>query len=195
MTEPYWGGTLDAQCEDKEGALAGFQAFLAVYEMTKEPRYLQWAEHAMDVALTYAVLWDIDMPPGRLRDHGFKTRGWTIVSAQNQHLDVFGVLYTPEIWRMGDYLRRDDLKRLAAVMYRSCGQIIDPYGSQGEQIQHTTSSRRATCPTRREPAAATRSIGRLLDHGPLSHAARSSRKCASTWTIWRRGEKRLGSAT
>jgi hypothetical protein len=137
MTEPYWGGTLDAQCEDKEGAWAAFQAFLAVYELTKEPRYLEWAEHAMDVALTYTVLWDIDMPPGRLRDHGLKTRGWTIVSAQNQHLDVFGVLYTPEIWRMGDYLHRDELKRLAAVMYRSCGQMIDPYGSQGEQLQQT----------------------------------------------------------
>lgn len=162
MTEPYWGGTLDAQCEDKEGALAGFQAFLAVYEMTKEPRYLQWAEHAMDVALTYAVLWDIDMPPGRLRDHGFKTRGWTIVSAQNQHLDVFGVLYTPEIWRMGDYLRRDDLKRLAAVMYRSCGQIIDPYGSQGEQIQHTN----------------------FLQAGDLSDPSRARGGYAEHWTVF-----------
>ena len=137
MTEPYWGGTLDARCEDKEGAMGGFHAFLALYELTKEPRYLEWAEHALDTFLTYTVLWDIDMPPGRLRDHGFKTRGWTIVSAQNQHLDTFAVLYTPEIWRMGDYLQRDELHRLAAVMYRSCGQLIDPYGSQGEQIQHT----------------------------------------------------------
>jgi hypothetical protein len=137
MTEPYWGGTLDARCEDKEGALAAFQAFLAVYEMTQEPRYLDWTAHAMDVALTYTVLWDIDLPAGRLRDHGFKTRGWTVVSAQNQHLDVFGVLLTPELWRAGTYLHRDDLKALAALMYRSCGQIIDPQGSQGEQIQHT----------------------------------------------------------
>lgn len=137
MEEPYWGGTLDANCEDKEGAWAGFQGFLALYELTKEKRYLDWASHAMDVVLTYTVLWDIDLPPGRLRDHGLKTRGWTIVSAQNQHLDVFGVVYTPELWRMGDYLKRDDLKRLAGVMYRSAGQMIDPYGSQGEQIQHT----------------------------------------------------------
>lgn len=162
MTEPYWGGTLDAQCEDKEGALAGFQAFLAVYEMTKEPRYLQWAEHAMDVALTYTVLWDIDMPPGRLRDHGFKSRGWTIVSAQNQHLDVFGVLFTPEIWRMGDYLRRDDLKRLAAVMYRSCGQIIDPFGSQGEQVQHTN----------------------FLQSGDMSDPSRARGGYAEHWTVF-----------
>ena len=137
MTEPYWGGTLDASCEDKEGALAGFQAFLAVYELTKDPHHLEWAAHALDVALTYTVLWDIDLPAGRLRDHGLKTRGWTIVSAQNQHLDAYGVLFTPEIWRMGELLGRDDLKRLAAVMFRSCGQLIDPYGSQGEQIQQT----------------------------------------------------------
>ncbi len=137
MTEPYWGGTLDARCEDKEGAWAGFQAFLAVYELTREQRWLDRAAHAMDVTLSYTVLWDIDMPPGRLRDHAFRSRGWTVVSAQNQHLDVYGVMYTPEVWRMGEYLGRDDLKKLALVMYRSCGQLIDPLGSQGEQIQQT----------------------------------------------------------
>ena len=137
MTEPYWGGTLDASCEDKEGAWAGFQAFLAVYEMTGDESYLEWAAHAMDATLTYTVVWDIGMPAGRLRDHAVKTRGWTIVSAQNQHLDVFGVLYTPEIYRMGQYLKRDDLKKLAVVMYRSCGQMLDAQGSQGEQLNHT----------------------------------------------------------
>lgn len=137
MTEPYWGGTLDARCEDKEGAFAGFQAFLAVYEMTGEGKYLRWAEHAMDVALTYTMLWDIDLPAGRLRDHDLKTRGWTAVSVQNQHLDVYGVVYTPDICRMGQYLEREDLKKLALVMYRSCGQLIDPEGSQGEQLNQT----------------------------------------------------------
>ena len=137
MTEPYWGGTLDARCEDKEGAWAGFQAFLAMYELTREKKYLDWAEHAMDVVLTYTVYWDIDMPPGRLRDQNFKSRGWTVVSAQNQHLDVYGVLYTPEIYRMGQYLKREQLKKLAILMYRTCGQFIDPHGSQGEQLNHT----------------------------------------------------------
>ena len=137
MTEPYWGGTLDASCEDKEGAWAGFQAFLSVYEMNEDPKYLEWAEHAMDATLSYTVVWDIDMPAGRLCDHDLKTRGWTVVSAQNQHLDVYGVLYTPEIYRMGQYLNRQDLKQLAMVMYRSCGQMIDPDGSQGEQLNHT----------------------------------------------------------
>ena len=137
MREPYWGGTLDAQCEDKEGAYAAMQGFLAAYELTGEERYLHWAQHACDVVLSYLVAWDIDLPPGRLRNHGFHTRGWTVVSPQNQHIDVFGVLIAPDVYRLGQILKRDDLQRLGILMYRSCGQLLDPYGSQGEQPQHT----------------------------------------------------------
>ncbi len=142
MQEPYWGGTLDASCEDKEGAFAALQGFIELYETTDNPEYLKWAQHACDVALTYTVTWDIDMPPGRLRDHNFKTRGWTVVSPQNQHIDVFGVLIAPDIYRVGIHTKREDLKKIALVMYRSCGQLIDPYGSQGEQPQHTNYAQR-----------------------------------------------------
>ncbi len=142
MREPYWGGTLDASCEDKEGAFAALQGFLALHEMTGEAKYLRWAEHACDVALTYTVVWDIDLPPGRLRDHGFRTTGWTAVSPQNQHIDVFGVLIAPDVYRLGRAIGSKDLQRLALVMYRSCGQLIDPYGSQGEQPQHTNYAQR-----------------------------------------------------
>ena len=142
MREPYWGGTLDASCEDKEGAFAALEGFRALYDLTGDEKYLRWAEHACDVVLTYVVVWDIDLPPGRLRDHGFKTRGWTVVSPQNQHIDVFGVLIAPEVYRIGEAVGRDELKRLALLMYRSCGQLIDPYGSQGEQPQHTNYGQR-----------------------------------------------------
>ncbi len=142
MEEPYWGGTLDASCEDKEGAWAALQGFLAAYELTRAPKYLAYANHAGDVALTYTCLYDIELPPGRLRNHQFKSRGWTGVSAQNQHLDVYGVLMTPAIYKLGELTNRDDLKQLAKVMYRSCGQLIDPYGSQGEQIQQTNFAQR-----------------------------------------------------
>ncbi len=142
MREPYWGGTLDARCEDKEGAYAAMQGFLAAYELSGEDRFLRWAEHACDVVLTYLVLWDIDLPPGRLRNHGFKTRGWTVVSPQNQHIDMYGVLIAPDVYRLGQILDREDLKRLGLLMFRSCGQLIDPYGSQGEQPQHTNYAQR-----------------------------------------------------
>ena len=140
----YWGGTLDAFCEDKEGAYAAFQGYLellrnavASKDVAAERRYARLARHAMNMMLTYTMVWDATYPPGRLSDHAFKSTGWTVVSAQNQHLDAFGVLTTPEIWRMGEYLGDERLKRLAAVMYRSCFQLTDASGSLGEQIQQT----------------------------------------------------------
>jgi len=142
MREPYWGGTLDASCEDKEGAWAGFQGFLAAYELTGEKKYLEYARHACDVCLSYTVVWDIPLPPGRMADHFFKSRGWTVVSPQNQHIDVYGVFYTPEVYRIGQLLEDENLKKLAIVMFRSCGQITDPYGSQGEQLQQTNYAQR-----------------------------------------------------
>ena len=140
----YWGGTLDASCEDKEGAYAAFQGYEALLrwavqkkDASLERRYARLARHAMNMMLTYTMVWDATYPPGRLGDHAFKSTGWTVVSAQNQHLDAFGVLTTPEIWRMGDYLGDVRLKRLASVMYRSCYQLTDGSGSLGEQIQQT----------------------------------------------------------
>jgi len=137
MEEPYWGGTLDASCEDKEAAWAAFQGFLAAYDLTKDKQFLSYASHACDVVLTYACVYNIEMPPGRLCSHRFKTRGWTSVSAQNQHLDVYGVLISPALYKLGLLTNRPDLQQFAKVMYRTCGQLIDPYGSQGEQIQQT----------------------------------------------------------
>jgi hypothetical protein len=140
MKEVYWGGTLDANGEDKEGAFGAFQGFLALYELTGEDKYLEWAKHAGDVTLSYTMIWDIELPAGRLRDHNFKTRGWTAVSVQNMHIDVYGVLIAPFVYKLGKYTNNENLKKIAKIMYLSCGQLIDPYGSQGEQPQQTNYS-------------------------------------------------------
>lgn len=137
MNEVYWGGTLDASCEDKEGAFAALQGFIELYDHTNNQEYLQWAKHAGDVCLTYTVVWDIPMPPGRLTDHNFKTRGWTAVSVQNMHIDVYGVLIAPYIYRLGMALNKESYLKTAKLMFRSCGQLLDPYGSQGEQPYQT----------------------------------------------------------
>lgn len=137
MDEPYWGGTLDARCEDKEGAWAALQGFMALHDVTGEQAYLDAAIHAGDVVLSYVYVWDVELPPGRLTDNNFKTRGWTTVSAQNMHLDVYGVLCTPEFWKLGELTGNIDYQRLARIMLVACGQLIDPLGSQGEQMHQT----------------------------------------------------------
>ncbi|MCB1121148.1 MAG: hypothetical protein KJT03_06350, partial [Verrucomicrobiae bacterium] len=137
MDEPYWGGTLDARCEDKEGAWAAMQGFLTLYEVTKDKAFLDAAIHAGDVVLSYVYVWDVDLPAGRLTDHAFKTRGWTSVSVQNMHLDVYGVLCTSFFWKLGDYTGNSDYHKLARIMLVACGQLLDPLGSQGEQMHQT----------------------------------------------------------
>lgn len=137
MKEPYWGGTLDAKCEDKEGAFGAFQAFLYLYESTQNVAFLDAAKHACDVALSYTFVWDVDFDAGRLHDHAFKTRGWTSVSVQNMHIDVYGVLVAPFVYKLSKITNDENLKSMSELMFRSCGQLIDPYGSQGEQVQQT----------------------------------------------------------
>jgi len=158
----YWGGTLDATCEDKEGAWAAFQGFLECYERFGNKKYLDWARHAMDVCLSYVVVWDIPFPAGRLADRAFKSTGWTVVSPQNQHLDVYGVLFAPEVCRMGRLLGDERLVKLSKVMYRSCYQLTDAYGSQGEQVQHTN----------------------FAQHGDMSNIYKLRGGYAETWTVF-----------
>ena len=145
----YWGGTLDASCEDKEGCYAAFQGYeallrdaLARGDKPAEKRWARLAEHAMNMMLTYTMVWDATYPPGRLADHAFRSSGWTVVSAQNQHLDAFGVLTVPEVTRMGRYLKDERLVKLADLMYRTCSQLTDSSGSLGEQIQQTNFAQR-----------------------------------------------------
>ena len=158
----YWGGTLDATCEDKEGAWAAFQGFLECYERFGDKKYLDWAKHAMDVCLSYVVVWDIPLPAGRLSDRGFRSTGWTVVSPQNQHLDVYGVLFAPEVCRMGRLLGDERLVKLSKVMYRSCYQLTDAYGSQGEQIQHTN----------------------FAQHGDMSNVYKLRGGYSESWTVF-----------
>ena len=108
------------------------------------------------------MVWDIPLPPGRLADYNFKTTGWTVVSPQNQHIDVFGVLFTPEIYKMGEYLNDDRLKKLARVMYRSCFQLTNIYGSQGEQLQQTN----------------------FAQHGDMSNVHKLRGGYSESWTVF-----------
>lgn len=162
MNGCYWGGTLDATCEDKEGSWAAFQGFLEMYERFKDEKYLVWAKHAMDVCLSYVVVWDIPLPAGRMADYNFKTTGWTVVSAQNQHIDVYGVLFAPEVYKMGLYLEDERLCRLAKVMYRTCYQLTDAYGSQGEQLQQTN----------------------FAQHGDMSNVYKLRGGYSESWTVF-----------
>ncbi|MBQ1456530.1 MAG: hypothetical protein IIZ25_11870, partial [Thermoguttaceae bacterium] len=116
----------------KEGAWAAFQGFLTMYEVTGQQKYLDDALHAGAVCLSYLVVWDIPLPPGRLSDHAFKSRGWTVVSVQNQHLDVYGVLFAPEVKRLGELTGIDSFKKVSEVMFPLTAEFVDQLAAGAE---------------------------------------------------------------
>ncbi len=125
MREPYWGGTLDAKCEDKEGAYAAFQGFLAVYELTGEDRFLQWARHACDVVLTYLVAWDIDLP------HWRKLRKLRLQDPRLDERLASEPAYrrlrradAPDVYRLGQIAEDARLKRIGLLMFQPAASPI-----------------------------------------------------------------------
>lgn len=86
-------------------------------------------EGLWSVATAWKDGWPADWQPTH-PEKAEKSGDWTIVSG---HLE----LPQGRLDLSDAYLHREDLKRLAVVMYRSEGQLLDPHGSQGEQIDHT----------------------------------------------------------
>jgi hypothetical protein len=89
----YFSSTLDANCEDKEAAISAVTAtyYLAMVSKGKQRQhYIQLCQQAAYFALSWYYLWDVPFAQGQmLGDLGFKSRGWSNVSVENNHIDVF----------------------------------------------------------------------------------------------------------
>jgi len=147
----YFSSTLDANCEDKEAAIAAVTAtyYLAAVTKGKErQRYINLCEKAAYFALSWYYMWDVPFAQGQmLGELGLKTRGWSNVSVENNHIDVF-VFELPHIvkWlgqQMGNarFLQMHDvifnsLSPLMPTPERLCG--ISVPGFYPEVVQHTT---------------------------------------------------------
>jgi hypothetical protein len=85
----FTGGTLDASCPDREAAIAALDACIVLYELTDDERYLEIAHAAADNVLSYTLVYDIATfaPDSDAAIRRIATRGATIVSPENQHLD------------------------------------------------------------------------------------------------------------
>jgi hypothetical protein len=91
QSTPPWGSTLDAGCEDKEAGLYLFAAALDCYDSIGEGRFLEWARLAADWALTFTYVWHPEFPAGKPCSGRLHCVGWSSVSVQNHHLDVFAM--------------------------------------------------------------------------------------------------------
>ncbi|MBP3756558.1 MAG: hypothetical protein J6I61_04670 [Prevotella sp.] len=146
----YFSSTLDANCEDKEAAISAVTAtyYLSMVTGKKERQhYIQLCQQAAYFALSWYYLWDVPFAQGQmLGDLGFKSRGWSNVSVENNHIDVF-VFELAHIadWlsaetgeaRFGQMSRiiRSSLCQLLPTPSRLCGIAVPGYNP--EVVQHT----------------------------------------------------------
>ena len=90
----YFSSTLDANCEDKEAAISAVTATYYLAMVSKKARershYVSLCRQAAYFALSWYYLWDVPFAQGQmLGDLDFKSRGWSNVSVENNHIDVF----------------------------------------------------------------------------------------------------------
>ena len=147
----YFSSTLDANCEDKEAAIAAVTStyYLAMVTKGKErAHYTDLCRQAAYFAMSWYYTWDVPFAKGQmLGDVNFKSRGWGNVSVENNHIDVF-VFELPHIvkWLAG-VTGEKRFARMYDVIYSSLCQLmptsdrhfnIAKPGFYPEVVQHTT---------------------------------------------------------
>lgn len=146
----YFSSTLDANCEDKEAAIAAVTStyYLAMVTKGKERQhYIDLCRKATYFALSWYYLWDVPFAEGQmLGDLGFRSRGWGNVSVENNHIDVF-VFEFPHIMKwLGTQINEPRFGRMYDVIYSSLSQLLPTtnrmcgIGMEGfypEVVQHT----------------------------------------------------------
>ena len=146
----YFSSTLDANCEDKEAALAATTAAYTLALVTKGKERVHYAalcKQAAYFALSWYYVWDVPFAQGQmLGDLDFKSRGWGNVSVENNHIDVF-VFGLADIlrWLSAEY-KEPRFGEFAKVISSSMRQLLPFEGHQcgiarkgyyPEVVQHT----------------------------------------------------------
>ena len=147
----YFSSTLDANCEDKEAAIAAVTATYYMAMVTKgeeRKHYIDLCKKAAYFAISWYYTWDVPFAPGQMTGElGLKTRGWGNVSVENNHIDVF-VFELPHIlsW-LAQQTGEQRFKGMYDVITSSLSQLLPisnnlcGVGKQGfypEVVQHNT---------------------------------------------------------
>ena len=146
----YFSSTLDANCEDKEAAISAVTATYYLAMVTKgqqRQHYIDLCQKASFFALSWYYLWDVPFARGQmLGDLDFKSRGWSNVSVENNHIDVFVFELAHIVNWLGQETKEPKFIQIHDVIYSSLTQLL-PTGNRlcgigvagfyPEVVQHT----------------------------------------------------------
>ena len=79
-------------------------AYVALYEATREDRWLDLARRAADWMLSFRWSYNLSFPAHTLLEtYDYRSRGADLASPRNQHLHIYGLICLPELVRLSEH--------------------------------------------------------------------------------------------
>ena len=130
----YYGSTLDSKAEDKEAALYALFAMRALYDAAPSQRWLEAAVKAAEASLSWYLLIDIPFSDNAIQQQvfsriGLKTTGFSTVSAENNHIDVYVFGLPGSLWWLADVTGREEFREMARLILRNLMQAVPCQGN------------------------------------------------------------------
>ena len=131
----YTGGTADnPNVLDKEAGVMALQAFLALYDLTQDPRWIAPAAQAGSFCETWTYAWDVPIPEGDpdvVFPRGRTTLGVSLIATGHSGADDFMALCVADYVRLYRLTGEDHFLRFARFLQRGTAQLLDWDGRLG----------------------------------------------------------------
>lgn len=130
--DEYRGGTLDnPNVVDKEAAMMTMSALLALYERLGERVYLDGAERAAKLAVTWNSIWNVPNVPGtRLDGAGVRSTGWGGINSTwgAGVTDIYSLFFLAEFVRLSKLTGEPIYAEVANLIAHGTQQILSHPG-------------------------------------------------------------------
>ena len=126
-------GAIDCVAVDKETSFPFVISSLDLFEITKEEKYLVYAQKAAYYFFSWAFQYDALYPDtSDFAKYGYSTQGGTAISAEHHAIDPWGALLVPEFIRLGKYTGDEKWITRARMMWNQSLLGIASY--EGEKF-------------------------------------------------------------
>lgn len=130
----YTGGTCDNDdIQDKEAGIYAMFAFLALYDMTGEKKWLEACKGAADYTETWTLRWSYPVHP-TIKPHAYWTRdisGQSIITSAGSHIDLYMAACSYTYYRLYLLTGDEHYKEFAVFCHNNPRQVTDVDGSIG----------------------------------------------------------------
>ncbi len=124
----YVGGTADNDNTiDKEAGMIAVYAFLSLFEMEGDPRFLEAAKGAADFCETWTYVWEYPVRPykGNAVFDQVGMTGLSLIATGHSHADVMMAYMSFEYYKLWQYTKDEHYLEFARFIHENTKQTMD----------------------------------------------------------------------